>query len=271
MAMRRVKQFIPMSKLNLTGFDATAVVNIDWRKRGIITPVKNQGSCGSCWTFGSAENLESYYTLKTGKVVVLSEQQILDCTPNPNDCGGTGGCGGGTVELAYAKIIQMGGLTSEANYPYISGNGGSQSCQMNLFNPAVKMSGFINLPTNQLAPILTYLQNKGPLAISVDASTWGSYSSGVFDGCDQANPDLDHIVQLVGAGTDPSFGDYWLIRNSWTASWGENGYIRIRRTPIPRCGIDTAPQDGDGCNGGPPNVTVCGTCGILYDALYPTV
>jgi len=201
----------------------------------------------------------------------LSEQQILDCTPNPNDCGGTGGCGGGTVELAYAQIQKMGGLSTEADYPYISGGGDSQACQTATIQPVAKISGYVNLPTNKLAPILQHLSTKGPLAISVDAGSWSGYGGGVFDGCDQQNPDLDHVVQLVGAGNDPSIGDYWLVRNSWSSDWGENGYIRLRRTQELRCGVDTSPQDGDGCNGGPSTVTVCGTCGILYDALYPTV
>jgi len=84
------------------------------------------------------------------------------------------------------------------------------------------------------------------------------------------NPIIDHVVQLVGYGTDDSLGDYWLIRNSWGEGWGESGYIRIKREAIPRCGIDTDPSQGTGCDGGPEQVTVCGTCGILFDSCYPT-
>jgi len=124
---------------------------------------------------------------------------------------------------------------------------------------------------NSLPEILTHLSYRGPLAVSVDASTWSLYESGVFDGCNQTNPDLDHAVQLVGMGTDSTFGMYWLIRNSWTNLWGENGFIRIRRTPTPRCGLDITPDDGDGCKGNSSNEYVCGTCGVLYDALYPIV
>jgi len=248
-----------------------APVNVDWRTKGIITAVKDQGSCGSCWSFGSAETLESYWALVTGNLTVLSEQQILDCTPNPNDCGGSGGCEGGTVEIAYAQIEKMGGLSSEASYPYVSGSGSNQACQQSQISPVAKISSYVNLPSNQLNPVLNYLIYKGPLAISVDAGSWQGYGGGVFDGCDQSNPDLDHVVQLVGAGTDPQYGDYWLVRNSWSADWGEDGYIRLRRTSTPRCGIDTSPGDGDGCNGGPSTVKVCGTCGILYDTLYPVV
>jgi len=258
-------------KEDLKSINVKQSIDIDWRKSGVVTPVKDQGQCGSCWTFGAAETLESFWALATGKFVVLSEQQILDCTPNPNDCGGTGGCGGGTVEIAWSKIIEIGGLASEKDYPYISGGGDNYQCQSKLPTPAAKLTSYVNLPSNQLKPVLDALQNRGPLAINVDAASWSFYSSGVFDGCDQVNPDIDHVVQLVGAGTDPVYGDFWLVRNSWNAGWGENGYIRLRRTAVPRCGIDHSPQDGDGCNGGPKEVTVCGTCGILFDVLYPIV
>jgi len=243
-------------------------VNVDWRTKGVVTAVKDQAMCGSCWTFGTAEEIESLYALKTGKLLTLSEQQILDCTPNPNDCGGTGGCGGGTVELAVARIMVMGGLTQEKDYPYVSGSGANFPCDMTKFKPAVKVANYYDLPSNQLAPVLQYVGTSGPLAISVDASAWSGYESGVFDGCDMSAPDIDHAVQLVGFGTDPSLGDYWLVRNSWGESYGESGYIRLKRYSTPPCGVDTTPSDGDGCNGGPSNVTVCGNCGILYDTTY---
>jgi len=202
----------------------------------------------------------------------LSEQQILDCTPNPNQCGGTGGCGGGTAELAYAQIQKMGGLSLESTYPYVSGGGQDEQCNMNQVRPVAKITGYINLPTNSLQPILSHLVNNGPLAISVDASAWSFYSGGVFDGCNQKNPDLDHEVMLVGAGHDAGLNmDYWIVRNSWGAGWGENGYIRLARYVTPKCGVDLTPGDGDGCAGGPPTIVVCGTCGILYDAVYPVV
>ena len=97
--------------------------SVDWRDHGAVTPVKNQGECGSCWTFASAETLESHWYLQTGKLQELSEQFILDCTPNPAQCGGQGGCAGGTAELAYARLKSTGGLPSEWTYPYTSGKG----------------------------------------------------------------------------------------------------------------------------------------------------
>jgi len=244
---------------------------IDWRQMGVISPVKDQGECGSCWSFASAETVESYYALKTGKMAILSEQQILDCTPNPNQCGGTGGCGGATAELAYAQIISMGGLSSEWTYSYNSYFGDNFECNMTRYRAVAKLGGYTNLPTNDAKPILKHLTTTGPLAVSVDASTWSFYEEGVFDGCNQTNPDLDHAVQLVGFGTDAKFGDYWLIRNSWSPSWGEQGYIRLKRTAQPRCGYDITPGDGDGCKNQTQPEYVCGTCGVVYDALFPIV
>lgn len=245
----------------------------DWRDAHIITAVKDQGMCGSCWTFATAETLESYWANKTGQLTVLSEQQILDCTPNPEHCGGTGGCGGGTAELAYARIMEMGGLATEWTYPYVSYQGKNFECHFGANTPAfAKVQNFVKLPSNVYEPLFNHIANVGPLAISVDASAWGEYETGVFDGCNQTNPDIDHAVQLVGYGTTDDGLDYWLVRNSWSPAWGENGYIRLLRTPNKlRCGVDLTPSDGTGCDNGPANVTVCGTCGILYDNCYPVV
>jgi len=242
--------------------------SVDWRTKGVITPVKDQGGCGSCWCFGTTESIESFWALAGNPLPVLSEQQSLDCTPNPDDCGGTGGCGGGTAELIYAQVVKTGGVTTEASYPY---QGEDEPCQNSSIHPVAFLTGFVNVSGNQQPPVLQAVATQGPLVINVDASSWFGYSSGVFDGCNQQNPDIDHVVQLVGYGTDSSAGDYWLVRNSWGSDWGENGYIRLARPAQPTCGVDTNPQDGTGCNGGPSQVTVCGTCGILFDVTYPVM
>jgi len=246
---------------------------VDWRQKNIITPVKDQGDCGSCWTFGTTENIESIFALTTGYLLELSEQMILDCIPNPDDCGGTGGCGGGTPELIYGTILENSwtGLMSEWVYPYVSHSGVNQpKCLFNESLVESEFNGYEVLPSNQYAPVMAALATVGPLVINVDASRWSKYETGVFNGCNQTNPDIDHVVQLVGYGTDPKLGDYWLVRNSWTPFYGENGYIRLARSSNVICGIDNNPQDGTGCNGAKPQ-TVCGTCGILFDVSYPTV
>jgi len=250
--------------------------DIDWRTKGIITAVKDQGQCGSCWTFGTTETIESYWSLATNELEDLSEQQILDCVPNPDQCGGTGGCNGGTPELAYAGIQKLGGLAAEWTYPYVSYFTQPQACLLNGSSqykppPMVQLNGFTTLPANQYQPVLNHIGTTGPLAINVDASSWFAYETGVYNGCNQTDPDIDHVVQLVGYGTDPQLGDYWLVRNSWNPTWGESGYIRLMKSATPVCGWDTQPSDGTGCKNGPPKVQVCGTCGILFDTSYPTI
>lgn len=247
--------------------------DVDWRKSNIVSPVKNQGECGSCWTFASAEAVESHAAKKTGELAVLSEQQILDCTPNPKHCGGTGGCQGGTAELAFGRINEIGGLSSEWTYSYKSFHGQNFQCQFNttMTPPQVKVASYKRIPTNQYAPLMEAVATQGPIAISVDASAWSHYETGVFNGCNQTNPDIDHAVLLVGYGTDTQLGDYWLVRNSWSPTWGEEGYIRVYRSSVQRCGEDITPLDGTGCSGGPSKVTVCGTCGILFDNCYPII
>jgi len=259
--------------------------SVDWRTKNVVTPVKNQGECGSCWTFASAETLESHTAIKTGRLEELSEQFILDCTPNPHQCGGTGGCGGGTAELAYSRLLELGGIPSEWTYPYISGlDTRNQTCHGVPLPPqhphsggvmaAANLTGHVSLPSNQYEPIMKALATIGPLAISVATTGWHDYEEGIFDGGNATNPELDHLVQLVGYGTSTDGKPYWLVRNSWTPEWGEGGYIRLARTPPgqdPDCGVDVNPLDGNGCKGGPPTVKVCGQSGMLYDAVYPVV
>ena len=118
---------------------------------------------------------------------------------------------------------------------------------------------------------MTAVAEIGPIAVSVDASSWHAYDSGIFNGCNQTQPDINHAVTLVGYGTENGQG-YWLVRNSWSASWGEAGYIKLHRgtDEEQNCGVDITPLDGSACAGQTDPVTTCGTCGILYDSAYPT-
>jgi len=247
---------------------------VDWRKQGVITDVKNQGQCGSCWAFCTTEMIESYAGIATGSTPELSSQQVTSCTPNPLSCGGTGGCMGSIAQLGYT-YIQLFGHVTEEDYPYTSGTTTETGdCMYDFMNtaPAIGITGYNVLPSNDQDAVLTHLAEVGPLAVSVYASGWGSYSSGVYDGCDfDANIAMNHAVQLVGYGTDASEGDYWIVRNSWGSRWGEDGYIRLQRQSTAQCGTDSTPMDGSACVGGPGNDEqhVCGQCGILFDSSYP--
>ena len=248
--------------------------SVDWRKEGVVTAVKDQGRCGSCWAFATTETIESHVAISTGLLMDLSPQQVAACTPNPHQCGGTGGCNGATTELGF-DYVSKNGIASEWTYSYSAYWGETGNCTYNNtqgHTPAkAKISGYVQLPENDYASLMHAVATKGPIAVTVDASKWSDYEEGVFDGCDISNVDLDHAVQLVGYGVDPTHGPYWLIRNSWTPSWGEGGYIRLKRhTNELVCGIDKNPHDGTACVPGPSEVKACGTCGVLYDSAYPT-
>jgi hypothetical protein len=160
-------------------------------------------------------------------------------------------------------------MASEADYPYTGMDG---TCNESIQKTAT-IKGWKVLPSNNYTAVVTAVATISPLAITVSANTWFDYSSGVFTGCG-TDWDLDHAVELVGYGTDSTAGlDYWIVRNSWSAGWGEDGYIRIEKHSdggSQWCGEDTSPGDGTGCQGGPSEVTVCGSCGLWYDVCYAT-
>lgn len=247
--------------------------SVDWCSQGACTPTKDQGSCGSCWAFAATEVIESHVFLSTGTLPILSPQQMNSCTPNPLSCGGTGGCAGSICELGFA-YIQLFGMVSEEDYPYVSGDSmQTEDCMYDLNNmPAVAgVTGYNTLPSNNQEALMEVVATVGPVTVAVDASNWSGYREGVFDGCDfDQNIGLNHAVVLVGYGTDEADGDYWLVRNSWGSGWGEDGYIKLKRQNEAQCGVNNTPEGG-ACPGGPGNdpQKVCGQCGILYTSSIP--
>jgi len=254
----------------------------DWRdhRPSVITPVKEQGSCGSCWAFSATSSIESHVAISTGKLLSLSPQELTSCTPNPKHCGGGGGCSGAIAQLAFNYTAAT-GLREIWTYPYESGTTRrTGECRDMTGRAAAQITGYVQLPPNDAGALLEALFTIGPVSISVDASKWYLYSAGIFDLCNKTNPDINHAVQLVGYGASDGGLRYWSVRNSWGVLWGEDGYIRLRRyrgvgaTPADAgeaepCGEDTTPQDGSGCDDGPASVTVCGACGLLSDSSYP--
>merc|ERR1711872_703736 len=243
--------------------------SVDWREKGAISKVKNQGQCGSCWAFATTEMIESYAQISSNEMVELSTQQVTSCTPNPTSCGGVGGCKGSIAQLGY-NYIQLFGHTTEESWPYVSGsNGQTGDCDFDMETtaPVVTLKGYNTLPPNNQEAVMNHLATVGPLAVNVDASLWHTYTGGIFDGCDfNENIEINHVVQLVGYTPDA-----WIIRNSWSDGWGEEGYIRLAKTAEPGCGTDNTPLLGTGCEGGPGSDVqhVCGQCGVLFDASYP--
>jgi cathepsin L len=247
--------------------------SVDWRDSGAITGVKDQGSCGSCWAFAATEQVEAYTAIAAGEPAMeLSAQQVTSCAPNAVLCGGNGGCEGSTPPLAY-NYVQLFGHTTEEVYPYISGSTmDTETCQYDVSGtaPVATITGYDNLPSNDQDAVMAHIANVGPLAISVAASDWGRYTGGVFDGCSyNSNIRLNHAVQLVGYGTDGET-PYWIVRNSWGAGWGENGYIRLKRETTPGCGTDST-TTGHVCENGPgmDELHVCGMCGMLFETSFP--
>eukprot|EP00933_Yihiella_yeosuensis_P019147 TRINITY_DN1553_c0_g2_i1.p1 TRINITY_DN1553_c0_g2~~TRINITY_DN1553_c0_g2_i1.p1 ORF type:complete len:393 (+),score=64.79 TRINITY_DN1553_c0_g2_i1:209-1387(+) len=238
--------------------------------------IRQQGSCGSCWAVAAVGALEMHAEISSGSPMntELSFKNLIDCTPNPQHCGGNGGCSGATAELAFA-YVQEHGLSSADSY---TGNTDqTDTCDTSLAERTamIRTDDYVKLPTNELRPLMDAISNEGPVVVSVDGSEWGAYDSGVFHGCKQDST-INHAVLMVGYGTDDETGkDYWLIRNSWGEDWGESGFIRLERHDSDDgdagyCGTDFNPKEGNACDGGPSTIPVCGMCGVLSDSSYPT-
>jgi len=210
--------------------DQPNAASVDWRTKGIVTPVKDQGQCGSCWAFSTTGSVEGAYAQKTGKLVSLSEQQLVDCsTPQGNL-----GCNGGLMDSAFQYIISNKGITTEASYPYKAT--GPNTCQTGKPVGAT-ISDFTDVPAGDEDELMTAV-NKQPVSVAIEADqeSFQFYSGGVLTAACGSN--LDHGVLAVGYGTDAGT-DYWIVKNSWGASWGESGYIRLERG-INQCGLADA-------------------------------
>ena len=181
--------------------------SLDWREKGVVTDVKDQGGCGGCWSFSAAETTESAVALASGKLLVFSEQELLGCTQNPNQCGGTGGCGGATQELAFQAYVNN-SITLESDYPY---EARTTTCDLSKIKPVANITGYVIIPFNNYTATMNAVANIGPIAISAAAEPWQLYSSGVFSS--KCGADVDHAIVLVGYGHDAASNlDYYVVR-----------------------------------------------------------
>jgi cathepsin F len=192
----------------------------DWRNNGsVITPVKNQEQCGSCWAFSATESIEAAWVLAGNTQVVLGPQQIVDCDQNDD------GCDGGYPSSAFDYVISNGGQDLEADYPYTGVDG---TCKFKKADVGANIKSWQYVSqkaADELTTMLTYVAERGPVSVCVDAAPWQYYTGGVLKTCGSA---IDHAVQATGFGTE-SGTDVWNVRNSWGADWGEQGYIWLER------------------------------------------
>jgi C1A family cysteine protease len=229
---------------------ASLPASIDWTTKGAVTLVKDQGQCGSCWSFSTTGALEGAYAIKTSTLVSFSEQQLVDCDTLGNG-GRDHGCNGGLMDNAFSWISKNNGLCTESDYPYVSGTTQTagtctKTCKNVAGSDVVK---FVDVESaSDLAFSTALSQQPVSVAIEADQREFQLYKSGVFTGACGTN--LDHGVLAVGYGSENGV-EYYKVKNSWSATWGEKGYIRLGK--------------GASFNGGK------GQCGILLEASYPVV
>ncbi|RCU61726.1 hypothetical protein SETIT_J028800v2 [Setaria italica] len=202
-----------LGTMNVMGNADEAPNSVDWRTKGAVTPVKNQQHCGSCWAFAAVASIEGVHKINTGRLVSLSEQEIVDCDRGGNDHG----CHGGHPSSAMAWVARNGGLTTESDYPYVGRQG--QCRRDKLGHHAATIRGGWAVQRNNEA-MLERAVARQPVTVLINASrAFKSYKRGVFSG--PCNTSLNHAVTVVGYGADTGGRKYWIVKNSWGQTWGD--------------------------------------------------
>lgn len=209
--------------------------SVDWVSAGAVTPVKNQGQCGSCWSFSTTGGLEGAYAVKTGNLKSFSEQVLVSCDTSDN------GCNGGWMDAAFAWTTSNGGIVLEDTYPYVSGNGQVPACDKSKMADTVSgtaPASYVDVQQGSVSALMdAVVQQPVSVAIQANQMAFQHYSSGVItSGCGQ---NLDHGVLNVGYGTEDGT-DFWKLKNSWGPTWGAEGYVLVERSDANVCGILSA-------------------------------
>ena len=205
--------------------------SVDWRSEGLVTDVKDQGPCGSCWAFSAIATLEGQHAKKSKKLVSLSEENIVNCANNF----GNFGCDGGWPNAGLSYIKYNNGVDTEKSYPYNTMDG---NCTFNKSDIGATVNSVVNISSNNYTALMNALANVGPISVAIDAEfDFQFYKNGIFESSDCDNSTLNHAVTAVGYGISPNGKRYYIIKNSWGTDWGMNGYIYFSRDIKNMCGI----------------------------------
>lgn len=205
--------------------------HIDWREKGAVSDVVSQGFCRACWAFASIGAIESHYFIRTGKLVKLSAQNLIDCSI----FFGNFGCTKGYPEKSFKYILLNKGVNFADSYPYREME---RRCRFNRSEPYLQISGYVKIKEKTEESLMEAVAKKGPVVVAINTnSKFSFYESGVFYDTSCTKTNTNHVLLAVGYGTDKDEGDYWILKNSWGKYWGENGYIRFTRNRNNSCGI----------------------------------